>query len=84
MLQYNIMKHNVFPVKYRLAEQIQFLKVRKIGMICSVEPVLTEDLYVLQKEENSIACYMCKMYAWQKAKHIHNKQIHLLVREDVT
>jgi hypothetical protein len=24
------------------------------------------------------------MYTWQKAKHIHNKQTHLLVREDVT
>jgi hypothetical protein len=26
-------------------------KIRKIGMICSVKPVLTEDLCVVQKEE---------------------------------
>jgi hypothetical protein len=37
-------------------------KIRKIGMICSVKPVLTEDLCVVQKEEFSITCYMCDMY----------------------
>jgi hypothetical protein len=26
-------------------------KIRKIGMICSVKPVLTEELCVMQKEE---------------------------------
>jgi hypothetical protein len=26
-------------------------KIRKIGMICSIKPVLTEDLCVVQKEE---------------------------------
>jgi hypothetical protein len=35
------------------------LQIRKIDMICSVNPVLTEDLYVEQKEEFSITCYMC-------------------------
>jgi hypothetical protein len=34
-------------------------------MICTAKPGLTEDLYILQKEEFSITCYMCDMYAWQ-------------------
>jgi hypothetical protein len=34
-------------------------KIRKVGMICSLKPVLTEDLCVVQKEEFSITCYMC-------------------------
>jgi hypothetical protein len=37
-------------------------KLCKIGMICSVKPVLTEDLCVVQKEDFSITCYMCEMY----------------------
>jgi hypothetical protein len=37
-------------------------KIRKIGMICSAKPILTETLCVFQKEEFSIACYMCEMY----------------------
>jgi hypothetical protein len=39
-------------------------KIRKIGMICSVKPVLTEDLCVVQGEEFSLTCYtrMCEMY----------------------
>jgi hypothetical protein len=28
-------------------------------MICSAKPVLTEDLYVVQKKEFSIRCYKC-------------------------
>jgi hypothetical protein len=31
-----------------------WLKIRKTGMICSVKPVLTEDLCVVKKEEFSI------------------------------
>jgi hypothetical protein len=27
---------------------------------------------------------MWEMYNWRKAKHIYNRQTHLLVREDVT
>jgi hypothetical protein len=36
-------------------------KIRKIDMICSVKPVLTEDLCAVQKEF-SRTCYMCEMY----------------------
>jgi hypothetical protein len=50
-------------------------------MIFSVKPVLTEDLCVVQKEEFSIICYMCEIYIWRKAKRIHKRQTHLLVRE---
>jgi hypothetical protein len=57
---------------------------RKIGMICSVKPVPVEDLCVVQKEEFSITCYVFEMYTWRKAKHIHKRQTHILVREDVT
>jgi hypothetical protein len=59
-------------------------KIRKIGIIFSVKPVLTDDLCVVQKEEFSVTCYMCEMYTSQKAKHIHRRQTNLLVREDVT
>jgi hypothetical protein len=37
-------------------------KIHKIGMICSVKPVLIEDLCVVQKEEFSVACCMYEMY----------------------
>jgi hypothetical protein len=37
-------------------------KIHKIGMLCSAKPVLTEDLYIVQKEEFSITCYMCDTY----------------------
>jgi hypothetical protein len=53
-------------------------------MICSAKPVLTQGLYVVQKEEFSITCCLCDTYTWQKAKHIHERQSHLLVREYVT
>jgi hypothetical protein len=52
-------------------------------MICSAEPVLREDLHILQKEEFSITRYMCVVFTWQSAKHIHKRQTHPLVREDV-
>jgi hypothetical protein len=54
-------------------------KICKIGMICSAKPVLTEDLCVVQKQE-----FCSNMLYARKAKHIHNRQTHLLVREDVT
>jgi hypothetical protein len=38
-------------------------KIRKLGMICSVKPVLTEDLRVVQMEDFSITCYMCEIKA---------------------
>jgi hypothetical protein len=37
-------------------------KICKLGMICSVMPILAEDLCVVQKEAFSITCYMCKIY----------------------
>jgi hypothetical protein len=37
-------------------------KIRKIGMICSVKSLLTEDLCIVQKEEFSVTCYMCEIY----------------------
>jgi hypothetical protein len=49
-------------------------------MICFAKPVLTEDLYVVQKEEFSITCYMCDVYAWRKAKDVHKMQTHALFR----
>jgi hypothetical protein len=58
-------------------------KLREIGMICSVKPVMTEDLCVVQKEEFSITCYMCDTYIWRRVKHIQNRQTYLLVREEV-
>jgi hypothetical protein len=53
-------------------------------MICFEKPVLTEDMGVVQKEEFSITCYICEMYTWRKAKHIHKGEAQLLVREDIT
>jgi hypothetical protein len=50
-----------------------------IGIVCSVKPVLTENLCVVEKkEEFSVTCYMCNMYSWRQAKHIHKKQTHFL------
>jgi hypothetical protein len=37
-------------------------KQRKISMIFSAKPVLTEDLRIVQNEEFTITCYMCDMY----------------------
>jgi hypothetical protein len=55
----------------------------KIGMIYSVKPVLTEDFCVVEKEEFSNMLYVQNVQL-TKAKHIHKRQSHLLVREDVT
>jgi hypothetical protein len=38
-------------------------KIHKIGMNCFAKPVLTEDLYMAQKEEFSVTCYMLDTYA---------------------
>jgi hypothetical protein len=48
-------------------------------MIGFAKPVLTEDLYIVQKEDFSITCYMCDTYTWRKAKSIHKRQTHLHV-----
>jgi hypothetical protein len=37
-------------------------KIRKIDLVCFTKPVLTEYLYVVQKEEFSVTCYMCDRY----------------------
>jgi hypothetical protein len=42
------------------------VQVTKIGTICFPKPGLTKDLYILQKEEFSIICYMCYTYTWQR------------------
>jgi hypothetical protein len=52
-------------------------------MVCFAKPRLIEDLDIVEMEEFSITCYMCDTYTWRKAKHIHQKQPHILVREDV-
>jgi hypothetical protein len=59
-------------------------KIRKIDMNCFAKPIQTEDSCIVQKEKFSIKCYVCVTYILQKAKHIHKRQTHLLVREDVT
>jgi hypothetical protein len=37
-------------------------KMYKIGMICSVKPVLTEDLCAVQKQEFFKTCCTCEMF----------------------
>jgi hypothetical protein len=54
-------------------------KIHKIRTICFVNPGLTEDLCIVQKEEFSKTCYMCGTYTFRKAKHIHKRQTHPLV-----
>jgi hypothetical protein len=44
-------------------------------MIYFAKPGLTEDLHILQKVELSVTCYMCDTYTWQKAKHVHKRQL---------
>jgi hypothetical protein len=34
-------------------------QARKIDMICFAKSALTAELYIVQKDEFSIACYMC-------------------------
>jgi hypothetical protein len=56
-------------------------KISKIGMICFAKPGLTEDLYIVQKQEFSITCYMCDMYTWQRHRlFIRDNLIHSLER----
>jgi hypothetical protein len=37
-------------------------KIRKIGMICIAKPGLTENLYIVHKEEFSISTHMYDIY----------------------
>jgi hypothetical protein len=48
--------------------------------MCSVKPVLTEDLCVKQQEEFSITYYMCEIYTSRKFECIHKRQTHLRQR----
>jgi hypothetical protein len=57
-------------------------KVSKLGTICFGKPGLTEDLYIVQKEEFSGMLYVQYVHL-TKAKRIHKRQTHSLVREDV-
>jgi hypothetical protein len=52
-------------------------------VICFAKSGLTEELYIVHKEEFSIICYTCYTYTWRKAKRIHKRWPHPLVREDV-
>jgi hypothetical protein len=53
-----VVKHTTVQVT-RLPLQHE---ICKIGMICFAKPVLTEDLYIVQKEELLITCYKWEMY----------------------
>jgi hypothetical protein len=60
----NIRGLNLVVVKLTTVQRTKLLlwhKISKLGMICSVKPVLTGDLCIVQKEEFSITCYMCKI-----------------------
>jgi hypothetical protein len=39
-----------------------YQNIRKTGMICSVKPVLTEDLCIVQKVEFSVTRHMCEIH----------------------
>jgi hypothetical protein len=39
-------------------------------MISFAKPGLTEDLYIVQREEFSITCYMCVTHTWKKRPSI--------------
>jgi hypothetical protein len=49
-------------------------------MICFTKPVLTEDLYIVQKEEFSITCYMCDTLDGKSSISIRDKSIFLSER----
>jgi hypothetical protein len=51
-------------------------KINKIGMICYTKSGLTENLYIVQKEELSITCYMCNMYLKRPTIFIREKPTH--------
>jgi hypothetical protein len=49
-------------------------------MICFAKPGLIEDLYIVQKEEFSITCYMCNTYTWQR-RSLFVREKHILSSE---
>jgi hypothetical protein len=46
----------------QVTKLLLYHKISKTDKICFAKPGLTEDLYVVPKEEFSIICYMCEMY----------------------
>jgi hypothetical protein len=70
----NIWGLNLAVVKlttFEMTKLPMYHKIIKIGMICFAKPGLTEDLYIVKKEKFSKTCYICDMYTWKKAMHIH-------------
>jgi hypothetical protein len=53
-------------------------------MICFARPGLTEDLYVVQKEEFSVTWLYAQYVHLTEAKPIHKRQAYPLIREVVT
>jgi hypothetical protein len=58
-------------------------KVNKTGMICFEKPGLTGLVYIVKGRIFSIKLYVRYVHL-TKAKRIHKRQTHRLVREDVT
>jgi hypothetical protein len=57
-------------------------KIRNIDMICFAEPVLTEDLCVMQKEKNLNKIYtVCAIRTLDQRPSIFMRQNHILFRE---
>jgi hypothetical protein len=56
----------------------------KIYIICFAKPGLTEDLYIVHKEEFSITWLYVRYIHLTKVKPIHKRQTHLHIRQDVT
>jgi hypothetical protein len=54
-------------------------EIRKISMIYFAKPGLTEDLYIVQKEEFTVTCYVYVLYILLK-----KRQTHPLVERDIT
>jgi hypothetical protein len=44
-------------------------------MICLAKPGVTEDLYVMQKEEFSITCYVCRPGIFISDQHIPSERV---------
>jgi hypothetical protein len=41
---------------------------------CSFQ-LLPREVWLVQKKEFSVTSYMCEMYTWWKAKHIHKNKL---------
>jgi hypothetical protein len=77
----NIKGLNLVAVKLTTVQVTKlplYHRISKIDMICITKPGLT-----VQKEEFLIRVYMQDASTRQKAKHIHKRYTHPLVRKDV-